>query len=96
MSGKYLEAYQQSLNNPEEFWGNAAKAIDWDLPATKILDDSNAPIYRWFSGGKLNTCYNALDRHVKNGRADQAPLQTPKEPIPTKSYWRKFLDSLAF
>ncbi|MEO1889207.1 MAG: propionyl-CoA synthetase [Cycloclasticus sp.] len=72
--GKYLESYEQSLNNPDEFWGNAAKAIDWDQPAEKILDDSNAPIYRWFTGGKLNTCYNALDRHVKDGRADQAAL----------------------
>jgi propionyl-CoA synthetase len=72
--GDYQNSYEQSLNSPDEFWRNAAKAIDWDQPATKILDDSNAPIYRWFTGAKLNTCYNALDRHVKNGRADQAAL----------------------
>ena len=72
--GDYQNNYEQSLNSPDEFWGDAAKAIDWDQPATKVLDDSNAPIYRWFTGAKLNTCYNALDRHVKNGRADQAAL----------------------
>jgi len=72
--GKYQSSYEQSLNNPDDFWGDAANAIAWDQPATKILDDSNAPFYRWFSGAKLNTCYNALDRHVENGRADQAAL----------------------
>jgi len=72
--GNYKEQYQQSLNDPEAFWGNAAKAIDWDKPATKTLDASQAPSYRWFSGAKLNTCYNAIDRHVNNGRADQAAI----------------------
>ena len=72
--GKYLEQYQQSLSNPEDFWAEAAKAVNWDKTWDKVLDDSNAPIYRWFSGAKLNTCYNALDRHVENGRADQAAL----------------------
>ncbi|ORU89593.1 MAG: propionyl-CoA synthetase [Cycloclasticus sp. symbiont of Poecilosclerida sp. M] len=72
--GKYVEQYQQSLSNPDGFWAKAAEAVDWDQPATKVLDDSKAPMYRWFSGAKLNTCYNALDRHVKNGRAEQAAL----------------------
>ncbi|MEW4981610.1 MAG: propionyl-CoA synthetase [Cycloclasticus sp.] len=72
--GQYLEQYEQSLNQPDVFWAKAAEAIDWDQPWDKVLDDSEAPIYRWFSGAKLNTCYNALDRHVKNGRAEQAAL----------------------
>ncbi len=71
---QYAEEYQRSLSNPNDFWGEAAQAIDWDQTWDNVLDDSEAPIYRWFSGAKLNTCYNALDRHVKNGRADQAAL----------------------
>jgi propionyl-CoA synthetase len=95
--GTYLESYEQSLNNPDEFWGNAAKAIDWDQPATKILDDSNAPIYRWFTSGKLNTCYNALDRHVKDGRADQAALIYDSPVTDTKRTYsyQELLDEVA-
>jgi propionyl-CoA synthetase len=66
--------YRRSLEQPEEFWAEAAQAIDWDEPWTRVLDDSRAPFYRWFSGGRLNTCYNALDRHVERGRADQVAL----------------------
>jgi propionyl-CoA synthetase len=72
--GKYLEQYQNSLSNPDEFWADAAKVVDWDQAWDKVLDDSKAPLYKWFSGAKLNTCYNALDRHVENGLADQAAL----------------------
>jgi len=70
----YDEIYQESLNNPEKFWGSAAEHIHWYKKWDKVLDDSNAPYYRWFTGGELNTCYNALDVHVENGRADQAAL----------------------
>ena len=70
----YQEIYTRSLEDPEGFWADAAKDIDWYKPADKILDDSNIPFYRWFQGGELNTCYNALDRHVEKGRGDQAAL----------------------
>ncbi len=70
----YDEIYQESLNNPEKFWGSAAEHIHWYKKWDKVLDDSDAPYYRWFTGGELNTCYNALDVHVENGRADQAAL----------------------
>ena len=70
----YDEAYQESLNDPEKFWGHAAEHIHWYKKWDKVLDDSDAPYYRWFTGGELNTCYNALDAHVENGRADQAAL----------------------
>ena len=95
--GKYIESYEQSLNNPNEFWRNAAKAVDWDQEATKVLDDSNAPIYRWFSGAKLNTCYNALDRHVKDGRADQAALIYDSPVTDTKRTYsyQELLDEVA-
>ena len=67
----YQRAYQQSLSDPAGFWGEAAKLVKWDKAPKVILDDSNIPLYRWFSDGMLNTCYNALDRHVIDGRADQ-------------------------
>ena len=67
----YQGAYAQSMADPNEFWGNAAKLVKWDKNPKVILDDSNPPLYRWFSDGMLNTCYNALDRHVIDGRADQ-------------------------
>jgi propionyl-CoA synthetase len=67
----YQQAYDQSLSDPAGFWGEAAKLVKWDKVPKVILDDSNVPLYRWFSDGMLNTCYNALDRHVIDGRADQ-------------------------
>jgi propionyl-CoA synthetase len=67
----YQRAYEQSLTDPAGFWGEAAKLVKWDKAPKVILDDSNIPLYRWFSDGMLNTCYNALDRHVIDGRADQ-------------------------
>ena len=74
MSGLYLESYQRSIAAPEEFWAEQARMIHWDAPWEKVLDDSAAPFYRWFPGGRLNTCFNALDRHVDAGRGDQAAL----------------------
>jgi propionyl-CoA synthetase len=70
----YRQAYERSLRDPEGFWREAAEAIDWDSPPGRILDDSAAPIYRWFPDARLNTCHNALDRHVAAGRGDQAAL----------------------
>ena len=66
--------YRRSLDDPEGFWADAAAAIDWYREPDRVLDGSRAPFYRWFVGGELNTCYNALDRHVDGGRADQPAL----------------------
>ena len=74
MSGEFASAYQRSMTDRNAFWAEAADGIDWDRKWDTVLDDSNPPFYRWFSGGMLNTCYNALDRHVENGRADQNAL----------------------
>ena len=74
MTNAYEGAYQRSLNDPEGFWADAAREIDWYKPWDKVLDDSQAPFYRWFAGAECNTCYNALDRHVAGGRADQPAL----------------------
>lgn len=70
----YDSVYRRSIEHPEDFWAEAAAAIDWHTAWNRVLDDSNAPFYRWFAGGRLNTCHNALDRHVDGGRADQAAL----------------------
>src|SRR5665213_3038639 len=72
--GEYLRVWEQSLSDPQEFWADAARGIDWFTPPQVILDDSHAPHYRWFVGGELNTCFNAVDRHVNAGRGDQNAL----------------------
>jgi propionyl-CoA synthetase len=72
--GRFDDVYRRSLEEPEAFWAEAAAEVEWDEPWERVLDDSGAPLYRWFSGGRLNTCHNALDRHVDGGRADQLAL----------------------
>src|SRR4030042_5231448 len=72
--GKYEEMFQQSIQDHEGFWAEAAQAITWYRKWDRVLDVTNPPFYRWFVGGELNTCYNALDRHVEGGRADQTAL----------------------
>jgi propionyl-CoA synthetase len=70
----YQTLYDRSMQDPSAFWAEAAGLIDWDRPWDQVLDDSNPPFYRWFKGGQLNTCYNAVDRHVKAGRGDQPAI----------------------
>jgi propionyl-CoA synthetase len=74
MASQYQDVYRFWKESPLEFWAEAAKQVDWITPP-KTVFDPNAGVYgRWFPDGTLNTCYNALDRHVKNGRAEQAAL----------------------
>jgi propionyl-CoA synthetase len=70
----YENAYHQSIENPIDFWGPIAEECRWTRKWDKVLDDSSKPFYRWFVGGELNTCYNALDLHVDGGRGDQPAL----------------------
>ncbi|MET7994973.1 propionyl-CoA synthetase [Amycolatopsis sp. NPDC005232] len=72
--GAYSETYRRSLDDPEGFWLDAARAIDWTKPPTKALGASREPFYRWFPDGELNTAYNALDRHADGGRGAQPAL----------------------
>ena len=72
--GRYAEMYARSLNDPDGFWGEAAESIHWEARWERVLDDRHPPFYRWFAGGVMNTCYNALDLHVESGRADQPAL----------------------
>jgi propionyl-CoA synthetase len=73
-NSRYHEVHARSLRDPEGFWGEAAAEIDWIEPAKKIFDSSMGLYGRWFAGAVVNTCYNALDRHVAGGRADQLAL----------------------
>ena len=71
--GAYAETFRRSLDDKDGFWAEAAKAIDWVKPPTVVLDDSRAPFVTWFPDGELNTCHNALDRHV--GRRSRGPAR---------------------
>lgn len=72
--GRYAEIYRRSLADPAGFWAEQAEAIDWIRRFDRVLDDSNPPFYRWFCGGELNTCWNAVDRHVERGRGGQLAI----------------------
>lgn len=70
----YTETYEAWKADPEAFWMEAASAIDWDRPPSRALDASRAPLYEWFTDGMVNTCWNAVDRHVAAGRGDQVAI----------------------
>src|SRR2546422_7351999 len=72
--GTLQAAFDRSLRDSAGFWGEAAEAVYWYKKWEKVLDDSHQPFYRWFVGGEVNTCYNALDLHIENGRGDQPAL----------------------
>jgi propionyl-CoA synthetase len=74
MKPTHHEEYARWQADPEGFWAEAAEAIHWHRRWERVLDDSAQPIYRWFAGAEVNTCYNCLDRHVDHGRADQTAL----------------------
>lgn len=70
----YKAVYDSAKSNPETFWMDQTRAIDWVTPPTRALNADNAPLYEWFTDAQVNTCYNAVDRHVKNGRGDQTAI----------------------
>jgi propionyl-CoA synthetase len=72
--GRFDDVHRRSIADPEGFWGEAAKLIHWSRRWDKVLDRSNPPFYRWFTGGRLNTCYNCLDRHVAAGHGERLAL----------------------
>ncbi len=91
---RYEDVYRHSLADPEGFWSEAASRIDWSHKWDRVLDRSNSPFDRWFVGGELNTCFNALDRHVNGGRADQVALihDSPVTGTIRKLTYRDMLD----
>lgn len=95
--GRYDDQFRKSIEDPEDFWGEAAEGITWYKKWDKVLDDTNKPFYRWFTGGQLNTCYNAIDRHVESGRADQVAIiyDSPVTNTIRKYTYRELLDQVS-
>ncbi|MFA5001866.1 MAG: propionyl-CoA synthetase [Methanolinea sp.] len=93
----YDEIYTRSLRDPEHFWGEAAEQVSWIRPWDRVLDTSNSPFTRWFSGGVLNTCYNALDRHIECGNGDRIALiyDSPVTSTIRKYTYRELRDLVA-
>jgi propionyl-CoA synthetase len=97
MRGSYQEIYARSLRDPEGFWAEAAEALVWDRRWNRVLDDARPPFYRWYAGGRLNTCYNAVDRHVEAGRGAQVALihDSPVTDSVTTLTYRELQDQVA-
>jgi propionyl-CoA synthetase len=95
--GAYRQAYERSMHDPEGFWRDAAAAVDWIRSPDRILDGSAAPLYRWFPDAELNTCHNALDRHVAAGRGDQPALvyDSPVTGVVRRHTYRGLRDEVA-
>ena len=95
--GAYEEVFKKSIEQPEEFWAEAAEGIDWYKKWNTVLDRSNPPMYRWFVGGELNTCYNAVDRHVEGGRGDQVAIihDSPVTSTVRKMTYSELLDQVS-
>ena len=93
----YSDTYLRSLEDPNGFWAEAAEAIDWVKKPRSVLDDSNPPFYHWFSDGELNTCHNALDRHVADGRGSQVALiyDSPVTETVAKITYAELLEQVA-
>ncbi|MBN2470679.1 MAG: acetate--CoA ligase [Anaerolineae bacterium] len=86
----YEAVYARAEADPEAFWAERAAELDWFAPWEKVLDDSAAPFYKWFVGGKTNVAHNALDRHVKTWRRNKVAMIWEGEPgdVRTFSYYR--------
>jgi propionyl-CoA synthetase len=97
MKNTYDEVYTRWLNDPEKFWAEAAETVHWHKKWDRMLDASRPPFYGWFAGGLLNTCYNALDRHVESGRANQPALiyDSPVTGTVETFTYRELLDRVA-
>jgi propionyl-CoA synthetase len=95
--GAYSQAYRRSLADPSGFWLDAAQLVEWTAAPTHGLDESNPPLYRWFPDGELNTCANALDRHVENGFGERTALIWDSAMVPARrSYtYRELRDEVA-
>ncbi len=94
---KYDAIHRASIDTPDEFWGQAAEGIDWYRRWDTVLDNPSEHMYRWFSGGQLNTCYNALDRHVERGRGEQTAViyDSPVTSTKKRISYAELLDDVA-
>ena len=97
MANSYEIAHKQSIEDPNGFWGAVAEDCHWYKKWDKVLDESGKPFFRWFSGGEMNTCYNALDYHIENGRGEQNALiyDSPVTDTIKKYTYIQFRDEVA-
>ncbi|MEC9217711.1 MAG: acetyl-coenzyme A synthetase N-terminal domain-containing protein, partial [Pseudomonadota bacterium] len=97
MAGEFDRLHRESLENPHDFWANAAEEVFWYRKWDQVLDDSAAPFSRWFVGGRTNTAYNALDRHILDGRGDQVALiyDSPVTDTVTRHTYSELRDRVA-
>src|ERR1700758_2187555 len=93
----YHDAYRRALEDPEAFWAEQAATLHWERRWERVLDATRAPFYRWFTGGRINTCYNALDRHVEQGRGEQPALiyDSPVSGTVARFNYRELRDQVA-
>ena len=96
-SSIFEKVYRQSIDEPEKFWGKTAEEVHWYKRWERVLNGSRPPFYRWFAGGVLNSCYNALDLHVENGRGEQVALiyDSPVTSTIKKFSYRELRDTVA-
>ncbi|MGE5696769.1 MAG: propionyl-CoA synthetase [Candidatus Sericytochromatia bacterium] len=93
----YRELFQASIDDPDAFWAHAARAVGWTREPVRVLDDSNPPFYRWFPDAEVNTCANALDRHVAAGRGEVPALiyDSPVTGVKRTYSYAELLDATA-
>jgi acetyl-CoA synthetase len=89
---EYETLYRRSLEDPQVFWAERAAELEWFQPWEEVLDDTEAPFFRWFVGGKTNIAYNCLERHVKTWRRNKLALIWEGEPGDTRSFSYHALD----
>ena len=93
----YDEAYRRSINNPDEFWADAAEAVSWVKKLDSVIHSPKHQFYRWFEGAQMNTCYNAVDRHVERGRKNQTAViyDSPVTGVVKRITYGQLLDEVA-
>ena len=97
MNQKYKDIYENSINNKEDFWKNISNDIFWYKKPTKILNSDNPPFYKWFEDGVTNTCYNAIDIHIDNGRGEKLAIiyDSPITGVQKKITYNELKDEVA-
>ena len=91
----YKELYQKSIEKPLEFWSDVANELHWFKPWDKVLDESNAPFYQWYTNAKTNISYNCLDRQVEAGKGDKVAFYWEGEPGDKKAFtYKELLDEV--
>ncbi len=95
--GRYGEVYDSWRRDPERFWMAAADGIDWVTPPVRALNAARAPIYEWFTDAMVNSCWNAVDRHVEAGRGEQVAIihDSPLTGTVRKITYRELLSRVA-